>query len=118
MPSVTGTSALQYQQFVDFASADGVKDKTILASEKTQDGDLTIEPATESITTNTQVPVGDTFAETVAEITIPEISISDTMTDTVRIVNYGAALERVLEDGTTERTTEGGTDYRYTEQES
>ena len=42
MPSVTGTSALQYQQFVDFASADGVKDKTILASEKTQDGDLTI----------------------------------------------------------------------------
>ena len=82
------------------------------------DGDLTIEPATESIQTATQIPVGGSFTEQVAEINLPEISITDTMTDTVRIVNYGAALERVLEDGETKRTTEGGTDYRYTEQES
>lgn len=82
------------------------------------DGDLTIEPATESIQAATQIPVGGSFTEQLAEINLPEISVTDTMTDTVRIVNYGAALERVLEDGTTERTTEGGTDYRYTEQES
>ena len=42
MPSVTGTSSLQYQQFVNFASADGVKSGTILASQKAQNGDLTI----------------------------------------------------------------------------
>lgn len=83
-----------------------------------QDGDLTIEPATESIQAATQIPVGGSFTEQVAEINLPEISITDTMTDTVRIVYYGGALERVLEDGETERTTEGGADIRYTEQES
>ena len=44
MPSVTGTSNLQYQQFVDFASADGVRGGTILATEKTGAGDLSIVP--------------------------------------------------------------------------
>lgn len=82
------------------------------------DGDLTIEPATESITPTTQVPIGDMFSETVAEIALPEISITDMMTDTVRIVNYGGSQERVLEDDETERVTEGGADYRYTEEET
>ena len=42
MPSVTGTSSLQYQQFVSFASAEGVKGGTILASQNDQNGGLEI----------------------------------------------------------------------------
>jgi hypothetical protein len=79
---------------------------------------VTVKTSSESITAATQIPTGATLSDSVpASQNIPEILYIDVLTDTVRIINHGAAEQRMLEDGTTNRVTEDG-DARMTEEEA
>lgn len=79
--------------------------------------DVTVKTETESLSIETQIPVGDTFSETVPLLILPEIPVADVMNDAIRIINYELDMQRVLEDDETERITDGADDYRYTERE-
>lgn len=70
----------------------------------------------ESLNIASQQPVGATLSETAPELTVPNISLADVLTDTARVVNYELAAQRLLEDGETNRITEDG-DIRMTEEE-
>lgn len=74
-------------------------------------------PAGEALTISQLIPIGPTITENVAVITMPGIAVIDNFVETVRVVNYELARQRVLEDEATDRVTEDGANYRYTESE-
>lgn len=87
-----------------------------VAEDFTIDDLLQVAAATESVNIINRIPVGATISENAATLTIPNLTISDTLLDSVHIVNGGAeAKQRVTETGD-RRITESG-EYRYTEQE-
>lgn len=76
---------------------------------------ITVKTASESITFDTQEPVGDTLSDTVDTLALADLQLADTLQDRVRVVNYELDQQRLLEDDD-ERVTEDG-DYRFTERE-
>lgn len=101
MPSVTGTSSLQYQQFVNFANADGVRGGTILATEKAQDGKLSIVPKTKGDffgniwrnkdTRDANDAIREAFKQSIMNLfgVTSEAQLPDSVKNAMRLNDYG-----------------------------
>lgn len=77
---------------------------------------IEVEAPAETLSIASQQPVGATLSAAAPEMTIPNITLVDVLTDGARVVNYELAAQRLLEDEETNRTTEDG-DIRMTEEE-
>ena len=80
------------------------------------DESIEVAAPTEQVSVIAQVPVGVNLSENVPVFTVPEVQLVDVLSDSVRVVNYEDAAQRLLEDGETNRVTEDG-DTRMTEEE-
>ena len=109
--TLTGSGILGSSKFTGLIECQDITQRFIIPEE------ITCESAEEEIQIATQIPTCATLEDEIpATLTIPQIALVDILNDAVRIVGYGGAEPRTLEDAETIRTTETG-DTRMTEEE-
>lgn len=109
--TLTGSGVLGSNKFTGLIECYDITQRFIIPEE------ITCESAAEEIQIATQIPTGATLEDEIpATLTIPQIALVDILNDAVRVVGYGGAEPRTLEDEETIRTTEAG-DTRMTEEE-
>ena len=109
--TLTGAGIVGSSKFTGLIECIDITNRFVVQDE------MTVLSSGESISIESSEPVGDSVSDTPEILAVPTPQLIDQLADRVIIVNYELDKQRVLENGTTERVTQDGADYRYTERE-